>query len=104
MVVFPHRWALLAERSQQTVLEKLDPDHRAAVILTLIGLGLLCGLVIALTMLAGRWARQGRPRRSSPVRDQLQRPPDKRPPPDLPADIARGDTFVDRPDKDDTMR
>ncbi len=56
---------LVAEASQDTVLEKLDPERRAAVVMALVGLGLLGVLLVVVTMLAGRWARQERPSRST---------------------------------------
>jgi hypothetical protein len=49
---------LLAENADDTVLERLDPDRRAAVIAALVGLVLLGTLLVVVAMLAGRWARQ----------------------------------------------
>lgn len=40
-----------------TLLEQLDPQRRAAVILALIGLCLLGVTMVVLTMLGGRWVR-----------------------------------------------
>jgi hypothetical protein len=48
---------LLAEKADDTVLERLDPDRRAAVIAALVGLVLLGTLLVVVVMLAGRWAR-----------------------------------------------
>jgi hypothetical protein len=48
---------LLAENADDTVLERLDPDRRAAVIAALVGLVLLGTLLVVVAMLAGRWAR-----------------------------------------------
>ncbi|QDU57814.1 hypothetical protein [Aeoliella mucimassa] len=61
---------LMAEVADQankadTVLERLDPPRRAAVILALVGLGLLGALLIVVVLLGGRWARQDRSPRPS---------------------------------------
>lgn len=49
---------LLAESADDTVLERLDPERRAAVMAALVGLVLLGTLLVVVAMLAGRWARQ----------------------------------------------
>ncbi|MGI9457516.1 MAG: hypothetical protein ACR2NU_13210 [Aeoliella sp.] len=95
--------AILAEQANQTVLEKLDPDRRAAVILALIGLGILGAFLIVATMLAGRWARQGRPYRSPRLGESSSPRATDSIRPAAPPDVNRGDTLIDRPDKDDTM-
>lgn len=67
-----HAWILVAE-AEQAVIEKLDPERRAAVILALIGLALLGVLLVVLVMLGGRWARRGvklRPDRSKPPQEK----------------------------------
>lgn len=56
---------LVAESAKDTVLEKLDPERRAAIVLALVGLALLGVLLVVITMLAGRWARHNRPLRST---------------------------------------
>ncbi len=69
--LWTHYWegAILAE----TVLERLDPQRRAAVVLALIGLCLLGVTMVVLTMLGARWVRGQRLRparerhKSSPV-------------------------------------
>ena len=96
----------LTQEPTQTVLQKLDPDRRAAVILALIGLGILGALLVCLTMLAGRWARQGRRRRvvapsnsfSAHNSDSSEIPT----PSDFLPEVNQGETLVDRIDKNDT--
>lgn len=56
---------VLAQAEPQTVLEQLDPERRVAVVMALVGLGLLAALLVAIVMLGGRWARQTRPRRQT---------------------------------------
>lgn len=92
---------LLADEVQQTVLERLDPQRRAAVVMALVGLGLLGVLLAVVVMLAGRWARQNRTPRSSrwdhSSDNRLQSP---RQSPGLQA--SRGETIVDTPGEHDT--
>ncbi|TWT88586.1 hypothetical protein Mal64_20700 [Pseudobythopirellula maris] len=49
-------WAPLAQ--SQTVLERLDPPTRAAVLMAVIGLVLLGLALVVLTMIGGRWLRR----------------------------------------------
>lgn len=53
----------LAASDKQTLLERLDPERRVAVVLALIGLALLGVLLVTLILLAGRWVRHPAPRR-----------------------------------------
>lgn len=89
-------WAgvlLLAETSDDTVLEKLDPERRAAVVLALVGLGLLGVFLVVVTMLAGRWARHDRPRRGA--RLEIPGSSTGAGPRQLPdADVRRGETLL----------
>ena len=55
--------AIQAEKD--TLLERLDPQRRLAVVLALIGIGLVGALLIVLVLLGGRWARQNRAPRAS---------------------------------------
>lgn len=96
---------LLAQEQSQTVLEKLDPQRRVAVVFALVALGLLGVLLVILTMLASRWARQDRPGRSERLSDKLPGSPDSAPSSTAeptPAD-SRGDTIVDRTNSDETQ-
>jgi hypothetical protein len=94
-------YVLLAQATNETVLEKLEPDRRAAVILALVGLGLLGVLLVVVTMLAGRWARHDRASRGTrlgaPTEEVTTREP-KMPT----GDIRRGETMVSEQGDQDT--
>lgn len=96
-----HACLLLADEPKRTALERLDPERRAAVILSLVGLGLLGVLLVVVTMLAGRWARQHRSSRSSrlDLSTTKQRKSQRRRPNHQ---ASRGETMVDTPGEQDT--
>lgn len=67
-------YALLADDTPRTVLERLDPPTRAAVLMALLAM-LVLGLgLVALTMLGGHWVRRLGPRRPA-ARGPVNRPP-----------------------------
>ena len=54
-----HRLTLLAaEEAAQLPLQQLDPPRRAAVLMSILALVLLGLLLVACTMIAGRWVRR----------------------------------------------
>lgn len=54
-----HRCALLAaEAAAELPFEQLDPPRRAAVLMSILALLLLGMLLVACTMIAGRWVRR----------------------------------------------
>jgi hypothetical protein len=92
---------VLAEVSSDTVLENLDPGRRVAVVLALVGLGLLGVLLVVVTILAGRWARQDRPQRGRRFGEST--PQRNRPTPRIPkAATRRGETMVSDQGSEDT--
>jgi len=91
-------WLLAVDAPSKTVLEQLDPQRRVAVVLALLGLGLLGALLVTLIMLAGRWARHDyRPRRGGgPPEPRRPRMPGRGPegtPPQVPRNQT--DTVAD---------
>jgi len=99
---------LLAQEQSQTILEKLEPERRVAVVLALVALGLLGVLLVIITMLASRWARHDRPGRTErlsgklPDTGQNSSSADSQTPDAAPAE-SRGDTIADRPNSDETQ-
>ncbi len=49
---------LVAERSADPVLERLDPPRRAAVIMALLGITLIGLFLITFVMIGGHWVRR----------------------------------------------
>lgn len=104
MVNLTDRPILVAtDEASQTLLERLAPEQRAAVILALVGLCLLGVLLAVVTLLAGRWARLERPPRPTraPLRARLARDQEPGNAP-LSEEVSRSDTIVEKPD-DDTI-
>lgn len=101
MVVVNATRVLLASTEQQTVLEQLDPGRRAAVVMALVGLGMLGALLLALVMLGGRWARQDRPQRRAHRSEHRPRQVGRAVHPQITEYVA-GETVVRLPPDEDT--
>lgn len=95
-------WVTVVAAGSDTVLEKLEPERRAAVVLALVGLVLLGISLVVITMFAGRWARHDRPRRN--IRFQAEpRAKARQPQKNLTDAEARyEETIVNHPGDDDT--
>lgn len=94
-------WLLLAEETNATLLEKLDPQRRVAVVLALVGLGLLGALLVVGILLGGRWARQSRPRREARL-DTLSMSSTTPVRPSRNSDASLGETIADNQRGKDT--
>ncbi len=94
-------YLLLADASTDTVLERLEPERRAAVVLALVGLALLGVLLAVITMLAGRWARHERPLRGTRL-GRWARGRTHRQPKISNRDLRHGETMVSDQDSEDT--
>ena len=93
----------LALAEQETVLERLEPEQRAAVVLALVALGLLGGLLLAVVMLGGRWARHARPLRRSPLTGTTHRRSVRSTLPQARGAVSRtADTLANLPPDEDT--
>lgn len=97
----------LAQEQTQTVLEKLEPERRIAVVLALIGLALLGVLLVVVAMLASRWARHDRPGRSGrisskPSSSRLNLDASRTDNRVEPIVDTRDDTIVERPGEGET--
>lgn len=97
---------LLAQQDQAaTVLERLDPTVRAALLMVLVGLIIVGLVLVVMVMIGGRWVRRGPRSRPAPkdYADQRHAPrPDAAPRVEPNAPLA-GETLAGRSTSETTL-